>query len=317
MSEIRPIKISKGLKVSDLIHEYGKAGVFGAGRVSRAVEILSEMFSDDKATVYLGFSGALCAAGMRQIFAEMIKEGLLDVIVTTGANVTHDIIEALGGRHIRNIKYLDDEDLRRRQLNRIFDAFISDEAFITFEKKIQMILSDIEEKKRKNGIAPFELIWEIGYRINDPNSMVRQAALNNVPIFCPAIVDSILGLQIYLFSQENTIKIDPLKDLRKIIDITFESDRKGAIILGGGVPKNFIFQAALITGKGFDYAIQITMDRPEAGGLSGASIAEAISWGKVKSDAQWIDVIGDVTIIFPLILSAALDNMGKGKGSTR
>lgn len=309
MSDVKPMRIREGMKIGDLIGEFEASGVFGAGRVAQAAEILYKMFSDERATIYLGIAGALCAAGMRALFAKLIEMKLIDVVVSTGANVTHDLVEAFGAKHLKGIHYSSDADLRRRQINRIFDAFIPDDAFVLFEKKIHEILADIDEEKRKGGMGSYELLWEIGERIEDPSSFVYQAAKQKVPIFCPALIDSILGLQIYLFAQDNVLKIDPLRDLKKILEISFDAEKKGVIILGGGVPKNFILQSALITGRGFDYAIQITMDRPETGGLSGASISEAISWGKVREGALWVDVIGDCTIIFPLLVAAAIDRI--------
>ncbi|MEM3526617.1 MAG: deoxyhypusine synthase [Candidatus Jordarchaeaceae archaeon] len=306
--KIKRMKINERMSVLDLVKEMGASGVFCPGSLAKAVDIFVEMVSNPDVKVFLGIAGALVPAGLGGLFADLIREGFVDVIVSTGANITHDIIEAFGEYHQRGISG-DDSELRSQGINRIYDAYVSDKAFMTFEEKIQQIFKDIDIEKRRKGITVSELIAEIGKRLKDENSFVKAAADKGVPIFCPAITDSILGLQAWLFSQLNPLKIDVLEDLHKIINLAYESEKNGAIILCGGFPKNHILQTMLITGRGFDYAIQITLDRPESGGLSGASLSEARSWGKLKSDAKSVDVIADVTVAFPILVAAAKERL--------
>ncbi len=307
---VKQMIIKSGMTALDIIKEMADAGVFIAGRLARAVHVLSEMFSDKDVTVFFGAAGALVPAGLGRIMAEMIYDGFVDVVVTTGANITHDLIEAFGVRHERGINGKD-EELREKGVNRIFDSYLSDKAFIIFEEKIQEILADIPSEQRKQGIPVYHLLKEIGLRTNYKYSFVKAAAEADVPIFCPAITDSILGLQMWLFSQRNALRLDVLEDLHKIISIAYDAKKAGAFILGGGVPKNHILQAMLLTGKGFNYAVQITLDRPEAGGLSGATLSEAKSWGKIARDAVIVDVRADVTVTLPIIFSAVKEMLGK------
>nr|MDO8080609.1 deoxyhypusine synthase [Candidatus Freyarchaeota archaeon] len=306
--KIKRMKIDEHMSALDLVREMDASGVFCAGSLARALDIFVEMVSDPDVKVFLGIAGALVPAGLGGLFADLIREGFVDVIVSTGANITHDIIEAFGEHHQRGISG-NDSELRSQGINRIYDAYVSDKAFMTFEERIQQIFRDIDVEKRKGGITVSELMTEIGKRLEDENSFVKAAADKGVSIFCPAITDSILGLQAWLFSQLNPLKIDVLEDLHKIIGLAYENKKSGAIILGGGFPKNHILQTMLITGRGFDYAIQITLDRPESGGLSGATLSEACSWGKLKSDAKSVDVIADVTIAFPLLVAAAKEKL--------
>lgn len=259
------MKIDEHMSALDLVKEMDASGVFCAGSLAKAVDIFVEMVSDPDAKVFLGIAGALVPAGLGGLFADLIRAGYVDVIVSTGANITHDIIEAFGEHHERGVSG-DDSELRSKGINRIYDAYVSDKTFMTFEERIQQIFGEIDVEKRKEGITVSELITEIGKRLVDENSFVKAAADKGVPIFCPAITDSILGLQAWLFSQLNPLKIDVLEDLHKIINLAYENEKSGAIILCGGFPKNHILQTMLITGRGFDYAIQITLDRPESGG---------------------------------------------------
>ncbi len=307
---VDPIDIDENLTINSLIEEFKKSGVFGPGRISQAVDIYKKMLESD-ATVFLGIAGALVPGGMRKILTDMIRKDMVHVIVSTGANVTHDIIEAVGGKHLRQVPYKSDGELREKSIDRIYDAFVGDDSFMKLEDKIQPIYKEIwEERKDKEtntlAISTYELMEEIGKRLDDENSFVQAAFEKKVPIFVPAISDSILGLQLWMFSQMNRTLIDDMADLGKIQQLAWDSEHAGAFFLGGGVPKNYIFQSRLMSPKTFDYAIQITMDRVETGGLSGASLEEAISWGKVDSRSKMVTVVSDITIALPLIYAGTI-----------
>ncbi|NDB56057.1 deoxyhypusine synthase, partial [archaeon] len=159
-------------------------------------------------------------------------------------------------------------------------------------------------------ISPSELMKIIGEKLEDEDSIVRTAYEYNIPIFIPAISDSVLGLQLWLFSQFNDVTIDTISDLGKIQDIYHETNNNCALLLGGGVPKNYTLQSALMASKNYKYAVQITLDRVETGGLSGAPLNEAISWGKLEPDAEHISVISDLTIVLPLIFNGLRKRFG-------
>jgi deoxyhypusine synthase len=307
------MRIHPGMSVEELVQEMGRAGVFGAGRIHKATEIYDRMVSDKDVLKFLGVAGALIPGGLRELIRDVVDKRMADALVLTGANVTHDLVEAFGWRHEKGITSVGDAALREVGINRIFDAYVRDEAFEAFETRIGECFSSIDGDRRKEGLASFELLYDIGMMLDDDKSILKTAAKNGVLIFCPGIFDSILGLQVWMFSQQNDMKIDLRRDLQKMMDIYFESKKVGAVFLGGGLPKNFILQAAMLTGRALSYAIQITMDRPEPGGLSGASLQEAQSWGKVKPEADWVDVITDVTIGYPLIVAATIDRIGKRK----
>lgn len=295
--KILPLEIRKGMTVKDLINQYEK-GVFGAGKIAEAVNIYAEMLSTN-CRVFLGLAGALVPAGLGKIVADLVRDDMVHVIVTTGANVTHDLIEAFGGSHLKEVQGGDSE-LREKGVDRIYDAYIEDQSFILFEENIHKILEKVELATTVSG-----LLREIGRNLNSPDSFVRQAYLNDVPVFVPAFTDSILGLHTFLYSQEHSLHLDHVKDIGKIVELTCE--RTGAVFLGGGVPKNFIFQATLLSSQSFEYALQITTDRPEYGGLSGATLEEAISWGKVSRESRLCTVYCDATIALPLIVAGVRD----------
>jgi len=297
------------MSVSELVTEMRKTGVLGAGKIGEAAELVSEMFADPNYTVFLTIAGALVPAGMRKIIRDLVDREYVDVIVSTGANMVHDMVEALGYRHSIGTFLAEDKKLKDEDVGRIGDIYIDQKAFRHLEKWMYKILENIPEEKR-NRISVAELLSIIGKQIEDPESILAVAARKDVPVICPAFVDSIAGFHLWVFGQDKKLRIDPLLDTSKIMDKVYEAKKVGIIILGGGVPKHFALFANTFR-EGVDLAVQITMDRPEPGGLSGASLEEAISWGKIKPEGKGVTVICDATIAFPLIIVAALEKIGK------
>lgn len=303
--KVNQINVDSDMKVSDLISQFEKSGVLGAGRVARAFNILVDMICDEDMKVFMSLGGPLIPGGMRNIVTKMIKEGHVDLIVSSGANITHDLLEAFGGFHHRH-EGCDDEELNEEGIGRIADINVGSDDFTIFETEIIRIFEEISGKK--NVVSIQELLHEIGLLVEDDNSFVATAARNNVPIFAPGLIDSMIGLQLWIFTQDHDFTISAVGDMPYLSDIVFEADKVGAILLGGGLTKHYTLASNIIKG-GLDSAIQITMDRPEAGSLGGAPLEEAKSWAKAKCGSNLASVVGDVTVIFPLIYAAALDKI--------
>jgi len=312
------MNIKKDMKVIELLDEFSFSGVLGAGRVGRSCELLTSMLLDNDMKVFMSVAGPLVPGGLRNIIANMIKNKEIDVLITSGANITHDLLESFGGSHYREYGF-DDEKLNETGMGRIGDIYTKSEDFEVFEEEIigifEKIAKEISLKPAEgdcghNIISIKDLLYEIGLLIEDENSILKLAAENYVPIFAPGIIDSMLGLQLWMFTQENNLILDAIDDMHDLSDIVFESTKVGAILLGGGLPKHYVLASNLLKG-GVDAAIQITMDRDETGSLSGAPLEEAKSWSKAKCGSNLVTVIGDVTIIFPLIYAVALDKINK------
>ena len=309
MKYVRQMQLSPKMSVNQLVSEMRAAGVLGAGKIGEATELVTEMFKDPDYTVFLTLAGPLVPAGLRRVVSSLIEGEYVNVVVTTGANMVHDMVEALGFRHIVGTFAAEDKKLRTQSIGRIGDIYIEQRAFQQLEKWLFKTLKAIPEEKRRR-ISAAELFNEIGKRIQDKGSILAVAAKKNVPIICPALVDSVAGFQLWVFAQDETIQLDPLSDTNTLMDKVYEAKKVGVIILGGGFPKHFALFANTFR-EGVEAAVQITMDRPEPGGLSGASLEEAISWGKVKPKGRAVTVVCDATIAFPLIVAAALENLGK------
>jgi deoxyhypusine synthase len=294
----------------ELAEEMRRAGVLGAGRVGRAVDIVAEMFSDPDYTVFITLSGPLVPGGLRRVFRDLIEERYVDAVVTNGANMVHDILEAMGRAHYVGTLNVDDQSLYEEGYNRAYDIFIESKGFVDIEGFIGGILDDIPEEKLVD--APIHgLLHEIGLRIKDPESILHAAAEKNVPIFSPGFVDSMLGIPLWLYSQRKKLSINPLKDFDLFSELVYDAKKSAAIILGGGTPKHHA-QYMNTLRDGLDAAVQISSARPEDGSLSGAPLSESITWGKLKEgvlDEKTSTIFGEVTTVFPLIVAAALEKV--------
>ncbi len=303
--KVSQINIKKDMTITELIDQFGESGVLGAGRVARARDLLTNMIKDEDYNIFLSLGGPLVPGGLRNIISDMIKNNQVNVIVASGANITHDLLESFGGSHYKNIGK-NDEQLNADGIGRIADIYTQSKDFETFESEINKIFEKISAKNSKISIQ--ELLYKVGYFINDENSILANAFKYNVPIFSPGLIDSMFGLQLWIFSQDHDFVVDAVADMHILSDIVFESKKVGGILLGGGLTKHYTLASNILKG-GLDSAIQITMDRPETGSLSGAPLEEAKSWAKAKCGSNLVTVIGDVTVIFPLILASAIDKI--------
>lgn len=302
MKPVKQMSLKKKMSVNQLIEEFRNSGVFQAGNLAKSVDIYEEMLKK-KSSVMLSIAGALVPGGLRKVISDMIKDEMVNLIVTTGANVTHDLACAFGEKYFKCINF-DDVEMHKKGISRIYDIASLDKSALGFEKGIQKIFSQIPE----GYYSTPELMDLIGKKVKDKDSIVKQAWLKKIPIFIPAFEDSILGIQLWIHSQDRKLKIDPIKDIGQMHDWVYAHKKRGLVILGGGVPKNYVLQSGLIPGP-HKYAIQITTDVPQFGGLSGATLEEAISWGKLDEKSKFVTVYSDATIAFPILVSAVKERI--------
>ncbi len=295
MEPIKHIKIEKAMKVSELVKKMGNAG-FGAGKIGKASEIMRKMLFDKECTIFFGVAGAMVPAGMREVIIDLLDDA--DVFVTTGANLTHDLIESIGEKHYQGEEGSDDAKLNKEGIDRIYNVFMKNSVYEKLEDFFEKNFSEFVKCKTIK-----ELLWKIG-ELAPKNGILKKCYKKKIPIFCPGIADSGIGLMMWgrLVEGKGKTSIDVFEDMKEIIDLAWSARKRGVIYIGGGLPKNFI-QQSLQFSKGADYGIQITTDRTEPGGSSGAPLREGISWGKMNKDAEFVDVFCDATIALPLILA--------------
>jgi len=303
MKPVHHIKIKSKMTVSELVKEMESTNVVGSGRLGKAVSILEQMIKDKDCIIFLGIAGAMVPSGMREIMLDILESRYIDVFVTTGANLTHDLAESLGFSHYQGDENADDTGLYKRGLVRMYDSLMP--------AKVYEKMEDFFEKNWKyfescTNIKKF--LWTIG-KLTPKRSLLKICYEKKIPVFCPAISDSGIGLMVWgRLAKGRRINVNAFDDMKEIIDIAWTCRKAGVIYLGGGVPKNYIQQSMQFS-KGAYYGIQITTDREEYGGSSGAKLKEGISWGKLKERARYIDVSCDVTIALPLMWAAVKERI--------
>jgi len=285
---------------------------FTSRETARAADILQRMCTDEDCTVILCIAGSTSAAGCMQIYADMIKYSMVDVVIATGASIVDmDFFEALGFRHYKGSQYVDDKMLRGLYIDRIYDTFIDEEDLQVCDLTIKEIADSLEPRIYSSR----EFIKEMGKYLTEKakkkDSLVQTAYEYDVPIFCPAFSDSSAGFGLVKHQEErkdNCISIDSVRDFRELTEIKVQSKQSGLFIIGGGVPKNFAQDTVIcaeILGKNVPmhkYAVQITTADVRDGGCSGSTLREACSWGKVENLYEQM-VYAEATSVLPLIVS--------------
>ncbi len=303
----------KKMDVKKLIDSYRKMS-FSSRDTARAADIYNMMIKDKKASIWLTLAGSTSAAGCMQVYVDMVKNKMIDVIVATGASIVDmDFFEALGFKHYRGTPFVDDGLLRSLYIDRIYDTFINEEELQVCDQTIAKIADSLEHRPYSSR----EFIWEMGKYLSKhskkKNSLVQAAYENKVPIFCPAFSDSSAGFGLILHQRHNPknhVSIDSVKDFLELTKIKIASKDSGLFMVGGGVPKNFAQDtvvAAEVLGKDVPvhkYAVQITVADVRDGGCSSSTLKEASSWGKVSTVHEQM-VYAEATTVVPIIVAYA------------
>jgi len=285
---------------------------FTARDTARAADILNRMITDDKCTIMLCIAGSTSAAGCMQIYADMVRHNMVDVIVATGASIVDmDFFEGLGFKHYKGSPFVDDTKLREVYIDRIYDTFIDEEQLQICDNTIKEIADSLAPRPYSSR----EFIKEMGKYLAEnakkPDSLVQAAYENDVPIFCPAFSDSSAGFGLVMHqneSEESCVSIDSVKDFRELTEIKMESQVSGLFMIGGGVPKNFAQDTVVcaeVLGKPVEmhkYAVQITVADARDGACSSSTLKEASSWGKVDTGYEQM-VYAEASSVLPLIIS--------------
>ncbi len=314
--KISPLDPKKIKNVDDLLRALKSCG-FQGRNLGIALDILYKMVSDDKILTVLTLSGALVPAGMGNIICSLIENNLINVIVSTGANTIHDLVDAVSnGGHYIGSPNVDDNDLFKDRINRIYDTFLPEDNYKLAENFLLDIIHQIFNSKEIN-ITPSELLKKVGEKVKE-RCILSTAAKYNVPIFVPAFSDSEFALDLIKYSVREGYKfnLDILGDVLKFADIIRKSEESGTFIIGGGVPRNWtqqIFplldQIDNIETMGYNYSVRITTAVEYDGGLSGCTISESKSWGKYSLESKYITVWCDATIALPILITGLFQRL--------
>ena len=287
---------------------------FTSRDTARAAEIYNEMLADKDCSIFLTLAGSTSAGGCMNLYSELVKNNMVDAIVATGASIIDmDFFEALGFKHYQGSQFQDDTELRNNYIDRIYDTYIDEEELQACDKAI----CDVANSLKPRAYTSREFIKELGKYLKTygkkKDSLIETAYDNNVPIFCPAFTDSSAGFGLVMHQEQNPEKhmtIDSIREFRELTEIKLQSKQSGLLMIGGGVPKNFIQDTVVcaeLLGKKVDmhkYAVQITVADTRDGACSSSTLKEASSWGKVDVTKEQM-VFAEATSVLPLIASDA------------
>ncbi len=287
---------------------------FTSRDTARAAGIFNEMLADKDCSIFLTLAGSTSAAGCMNLYTDLVKNNMVDAIVATGASIIDmDFFEALGFKHYQGSQFQDDTELRKNYIDRIYDTYIDEEELQACDQTI----CDVANKMEPKSYTSREFIKELGKYLKTnakkKNSLIEAAYDNDVPIFCPAFTDSSAGFGLVMHQEQNPDKhltIDSVREFRELTEIKLRSKQSGLLMIGGGVPKNFIQDTVVcaeLLGKKVDmhkYAIQVTVADSRDGACSSSTLKEASSWGKVDVTKEQM-VFAEATSVLPLIASDA------------
>ncbi len=305
--KVEDLKISKKMRVNNLVAQMEKSGGFTAKKVGAGVDILEKMFKEEECVRFLSFPACIIATGCRGVIKELVKRKMIDVVITTSGTLDHDIARAWKNYYHGDFS-MDDISLHKHGVNRLGNILIPNENYgIILEKKMQPILKEIYRNTKEYSTR--EIIWEFGKRIKNENSIIYWCYKNRIPMFVPGIMDGAFGSNLWMFWQTHKdFKIDLFRDEHELSDIIFTAKKAGALMIGGGISKHHTIWWNQFR-DGLDYAVYITTAVEYDGSLSGARIREGISWGKVKEKAKMITIDGDATVLLPLMIAAVMDKL--------
>jgi deoxyhypusine synthase len=306
---VEPFAIQPDLSADEVLARMERIS-FQGRNLATARRIWEKMLGDN-CTIFLGMAGALSAGGLRMVVAHLIAGRYVDCLVSTGANLYHDLHEARGRRHYQGSPRENDAALQAEHIDRVYDTYASEDEFVDNDEWIAAFVLTLERRPYTSR----EFLYKLGeYLWNETKAdgILTAAYRASVPIFCPAIADSSIGMGISQARHRDATAglIDVVGDIIESANLVIRRPRTASVVLGGGTPKNFINQASVQAEfyddrvGGHRYALQIVTDVPHFGGASGSSLEEAQSWGKLATDAEQVTVHADATLALPILVSA-------------
>jgi deoxyhypusine synthase len=311
LSKVKDLHAPISKDLVSIIDKMGRSGGFMARHLYDVCRILGSMNSQRDCVKFLSFPADIMATGARGLLIDLVKAGMVDVIVTTCGTLDHDIARTLGTYYEGDFG-MDDIRLRRQGYHRLGNVLVPINSYgPLIEKRTQSILADLYRRGIKT-VTTETLCGEIGRSLDSDSSLLYWARKREVPVFVPGITDGAVGSQLWLFAESHRdFHVDLIGDEKRLSDITSEAGTTGALVLGGGISKHHLIWWGQFRG-GLDYACYVTTASEFDGSLSGAQVREAISWGKVKERAKQANLNAEVTVVLPFIVSYVLTKSRDG-----
>jgi deoxyhypusine synthase len=310
----RPVRTLdvKERSVSELLRGMANTG-FQGKKLGEVADVWTAMCKAKGLTIFLGLTGSLSTTGQWKIIKWLVEKRFVDVIVSTGANISEDLLEAIGYHYYQGTQLADDEELLRLKIDRFYDVYADEMEYRRLENTIKKFASGLDADKPYSTRQFLHLFGEFLHE-KGIHSIVEAAYRYNVPVYSPGLIDSGYGVALSLLKRETgkLVMLDQTKDMEELAKIADRARKTGVVYLGGGVPKDTIQLSTIIKSlsRGGDeptpheFAIQITADSPQWGGLSGCTLEEAVSWGKIAPDSKKAVLYSDVTLALPIVAHA-------------
>ncbi|MFP3225915.1 MAG: deoxyhypusine synthase [Sulfolobaceae archaeon] len=291
----------KALK--DAENVYRKIYGFSAEALYKGIEVLKELVKEADLR-FLSFTANLVSTGLRGLFADLIRKGYFNIIITTGGAIDHDIARSFGGKYYKGSFDYDDSMLKEMEIHRLGNILVPFESYgKVIEDVVRKYIGEITKIKKE--WSAYELLWEFGKRIEDNHSILKAAYERKVPVIVPGVIDGSFGTNLFIQSQFTGLKLNLFEDMKLVKDLVFSCKKSGALIIGGGISKHHTIWWNQFK-DGLDYTIYVTTAQEYDGSLSGAKPREAISWNKVKPSGKSVVIYGDATIILPILTASLL-----------
>ncbi len=325
---VEQVDLSKIERITDLV-EAMKRGSIQGRNLGKVASVLENMIGDPvRPTVILGISGCMIAGGQRLVLRDLVKSGLVDCIVSTGAQVYQDFYQAMGYDHYVGDVDADNVLLHELMIDRLYDTYVDEDAFRKTDHQIAKLTESMPGGNISSRVF-MDRLGKVAHENGDDGILATCHRLG-VPCFVPALNDSSIGIGLTIYYKkmreagrdDEMVRIDPIRDNWELTQIKGKSPKTGVFYIGGGVPKNYVNDVEVIAEEtGFDvagheYAVQITTDVPHWGGLSGSTLEEAQSWGKIHAEATKATVYAEATLVLPMLVKHLLQK-GLDKGRTR
>jgi len=313
---VKDLDVTKRTSAKALMDQWRAGGGFTAKKLAVASDLLHRMVTDKSETVLLSFPAALMATGTRGVLRDLVKHKLVDAVVTTCGTLDHDLARLWEDYYAGSFD-LDDRKLHQEGVNRLGNVLVPNTSYgEVLEAKLRPLLEEWYDSGAKHW-GTRELCAKLGEwagrEANRDESLLYWAWKNGIPVYVPGPTDGSVGAQVWMVYQKHRdLRFDLLKDEQELSDLVFAAKRLGALMIGGGISKHHVIWWSQFR-DGLDTVVYLTTAQESDGSLSGARVREAVSWGKVKEDAQWETVEGDASVLLPLLVADLFERLAKGE----
>lgn len=303
--DVRGYDFSGEFEFLDLLDSYATTG-FQATQLHRAIELVREMRATES-TVYLSLTSNMISSGLRESIAYLVREEHVDILITTSGALAEDVIKTAKPFKMGEWD-VDEAALRERGINRLGNIFVPSDRYVWLEEHLNEFFADFFAEERIR--TPSAFARELGATLDDDDSVLKQAADHDIPIYCPALTDSEIGNFLYYYNQRpdgESVGIETVADYESLVERGLDATETGLIVLGGGLPKHQAIMTNLFRG-GADRAVYISTGMEGDGSLSSAPPNEAVSWGKIKSTDEttnYAHVESEASLVVPLLIAGA------------